>query len=244
MPEENPLSASLRLLWEGLPKTRKGPKATLTLEQIVSTGIELADAEGIDALTMRKLAAALGMGTMSLYRYVPSKTELLNLMLDHVSGAQVGRLSPGSGWRETLETAGRQGRALYLDHPWLMGVNWSRPVLGPGSVAGMEETMAGLRGLPFSDQEKVVVISALDAYVTGLVRQEILYTSAAAETGMSDEEFWSAQLPTLVAAMESGQFPVMASLDEDCFDASWDQTFELGLSYMLDGIDREVERRA
>ena len=244
MTEENPLAASLRLLWEGLPKARKGPKATLTLEQIVGTSIDLADAEGIEALTMRKLATALGVGTMSLYRYVPSKAELLNLMLDHVSGAQVGRLRAGATWRETLETSARRGRALYLNHPWLMGVNWSRPVLGPGSVAEMEETMAGLIGLPFSDQEKVVVISVLDAYVTGLVRQEILYTSAAVETGMSDEEFWNAQLPALVAAMESGQFPVMASLDDDCFDATWEQTFEMGLTSMLDGIDREVARRA
>src|SRR5690625_5179587 len=73
MSEENPLALSHQLLWEGLPATTKGPRPTLTLGQVVEAGIEIADTEGIEALSMRKLAAALGMGTMSLYRYVPSK---------------------------------------------------------------------------------------------------------------------------------------------------------------------------
>lgn len=243
MTEQNPLARSHQLLWEGLPTPRKGPKPTLTLEQIVSAGISIADSEGIEALSMRKLAATLGMGTMSLYRYIPSKSELLDLMLDHVSGSQLGRVDPDGDWRATLTTVAREGRALYLKHPWLLKINWSRPVLGPNSIAEMEETMSGLKDLPFSDQEKMVVVSALDSYVTGSVRQEILYENATVESGMSDEEFWGNQLPALVTAMESGKYPVMASLSEDVFDASWEETFEAGLRYMLDGIARDVARR-
>lgn len=90
MAEQNPLEKSLQLLWEGLPEPEKGPKPKLTLEQIVAAGIELADNEGVEALSMRKLAQQLDVGTMSLYRYVPSKDDLLNLMLD-AAVTQIGR---------------------------------------------------------------------------------------------------------------------------------------------------------
>ncbi|MEE6287832.1 TetR/AcrR family transcriptional regulator [Georgenia sp. MJ173] len=243
MSDENPLARSHQLLWEGLPATTKGPKPTLTLEQIVSAGIEIADTEGIDALSMRRLATTLGMGTMSLYRYIPSKTELLNLMLDHVSGTQLGRIDHDGGWRDTLTTAARRGRELYLRHRWLLQVNWARPVLGPGSVAQMEENMSGLTDLPFSDQQTMMVVSLLDAYVTGSVREEILYDNAAVESGMTEDAFWNNQLPMLVRAMESGKYPTMASLDEDVFSADWAETFELGLRFLLDGIECEVARR-
>lgn len=242
MTEENPLADSHRLLWEGLPESRKGPRPALTLEQIVTAGITLADAEGVEALSMRKLSAELGVGTMSLYRYVPTKHELLNLMLDHVLASQLGRTEPGAPWRETLTAMAEHGRAMYLKHPWLLQVNWSRPVLGPNAIAQMEETVAGLTELPFSDQETMMVVSALDAYVTGAVREEILYAQAAAESGLTEEEFWGYQLPVLEQAMESGQFPAMAALDEDVFDAGWEDSFALGLQLMLDGIEERVAR--
>ena len=242
MSEENPLARSHQLLWEGLPSTGKGPRPTLTLDQIVGAGIEIADSEGIDALSMRRLATELGMGTMSLYRYVPNKGELLNLMLDHVSGAQHGRVDPDGDWRATLSAVARRSREMYLSHRWLLQVNWSRPVLGPGSVSQMEETVAGLADLPFGDQKKMMVISQLDAYVVGSVREEILYERAAEESGMTEDEFWNNQLPVLVKEMESGRFPAMAALDADVFDADWTDSFELGLRFLLDGIDAEVTR--
>ncbi|HLS63407.1 MAG TPA: TetR/AcrR family transcriptional regulator [Ruania sp.] len=242
MTEDNPLAHSHRLLWEGLPENRKGPRPTLTLEQIVTAGITLADAEGVDALSMRKISAELGVGTMSLYRYVPNKHELLNLMLDHVLGTQIGRIPPGASWREALTAMAEHGRAMYLRHPWLLQVNWSRPVLGPNAIAQMEETVAGLAELPFADQETMMVVSAVDAYVTGSVREEILYAQAAAESGLTEEEFWNYQLPVLVRAMESGQFPAMAALNDDVFDAGWEDSFALGLQCMLDGIEQRVAR--
>lgn len=243
MSDENPLALSHQLLWDGLPQSTKGPRPTLTLDQIVAAGIEIADAEGVEALSMRKLAATLGMGTMSLYRYIPSKAELLNLMLDHTSGTQVGRVDPSGSWRDTLTTVARRGRELYLRHRWLLQVNWSRPVLGPGSIAQMEETVSGLGDLPFRDQEKMTVISAVEAYVVGSVREQILYDTAAEESGLTEEEFWNYQRPTLVRAMESGRYPEMAALDEDVFDAGWEETFELGLRLLLDGIEGEAARR-
>lgn len=241
---ENPLAKSLELLWDGLPEPEKGPKPKLTLEQIVSAGVELADSEGIDALSMRRLATDLGVGTMSLYRYVPSKTELLNLMLDAVVGPSAARMTaPHRGWREFLTATAYEGRQLYLDHPWAIQTNWSLPVLGPNSVADLELFMSGLAELPLSDREKMNLATGLDSYVLGSARQELLWQSAAAESDLSSEEFWGHQLPTLERAMESGRFPRMAQLGEDTFDSDWAESFDQGLQLFLDGLEGLVQRR-
>lgn len=241
MNEQNPVVQSLRLLWEGLPEPKKGPKPALTLKQIVQAGVELADQEGLDALSMRKLAQRLGVGAMTLYRYVPSKTELLNLMLDAVSGPDPERESAfAQGWRAGLEAVGRGGRAQYLTHPWLLQVNWSQPVLGPNSMADMELIFDGLREVPLSDQQKMQAIVALDSYVTGAVRQEILSHRAASESGMTDDQFWESQAPMLEAIFASGRFPVMAALSEDTFAGTWEEHFELGLELLLDGVEKQV----
>lgn len=244
MSDQNPLAKSLQLLWEGLPQPRKGPKPGLTLNQIVTAGIALADAEGLEALSMRRLAKDLGAGTMSLYRYVPSKTELLNLMLDAVVGPDPQQREALDGhWRAFLEVTAWGDRALYLKHPWVIQANWTRPVLGPNSVSEMELIMSGLQDLPLSDQEKMNVISSLDSFVMGSARQEILWQNAAAESGMTDDEFWGYQLPMLEKVMASGRFPVMAALSEDTFSADWDETFGFGLGLVLEGLEQQVNRR-
>src|SRR5690606_33184773 len=147
------------------------------------------DEEGVEALSMRRLAQKLGVGTMSLYRYVPSKGDLLNLMLDAVVGPSAERqAAQGLGWREFLAITAREARQLYLSHPWTMQANWSRPVLGPNSVADLDLFMAGVSGLPMSDREKVSLATALDCFVMGHVRQELLWRNSAVESEMTDEE--------------------------------------------------------
>lgn len=245
MTDRNPLAASLQLLWEGLPQPEKGPKPKLSLEEIIEAAIGLADHEGIDALSMRRLAQELGVGTMSLYRYVPSKKELLDLMLDAVVGPSLERCSaPARGWREFLTATAHEGRKMYLGHPWALQTNWSRPVLGPSSVADLELFMSGVNGLPLSDQEKMSLVTALDSYVLGTVRQELMWQEAATESGITHEEFWEYQLPALERAMASGRFPTMAALGEDTFDGDWEESFEFGLTLFLDGLEKMIQRRS
>lgn len=237
--EHNPLALSHQLLWEGLPEPTRGPKPTLTLDHIVAAAIDLTDRQGLAALSMRRLADELGVGTMSLYRYIPGKEQLLDLMLDRVSAPQ---RPAGSTWRDTLESSAWEGRRLYLRHSWLLQINWTRPVLGPNSILGLEVTLSGLHDLPFSDQEKLMVVSLLDSFVTGSARSEVQWASAREETGITDEEFWSLQLPWLTRAMESGDYPTMAGLSEDTFDAGWDETFAMGLDLLLDGIAQRIQQ--
>lgn len=234
---------SSELLWHDLDRSGRGPKPSLTLAQVIEAAVTVADADGIDALSMRRIARELGVGTMSLYRYVPGKDVLLDLMLDHVTAPSDSWHAPELDaarpqWRAALELSARESRAMYLRHPWLLQVNWSRPVFGPNTLASFEVVVRRLRDLPVSDRERVNLVSVLDSYVTGAVRMELLYVGAAEETGVSEEEYWQTQTPVLERAMASGDYPALAGMDEDSFSGDWEEGFELGLSVLLDGIER------
>lgn len=243
------VTSSLELLWRTRERPTRGPQPGLSLDEIVDAAIKIADAEGLDALSMRRVAADLGVGTMSLYRYFPRKSVLINLMLERVSDpGDAAQRYAGLDWRGVLEANARESRALYLTHRWLLQVNWSRPLLGPNSVAGLEALVSRLDGLGLTDQEKIAVLSLINSYVIGSVRTEILYDRAVEETGLRDEEFWARQLPFLEKAMTSGRYPAMAALDEDTFAMGWEETFEWGLARLLDGVaalvaDRRRHRR-
>ncbi|UFU07150.1 TetR/AcrR family transcriptional regulator [Ruania halotolerans] len=237
------LVRALELLWNGHTPAGRGPKPGLTVETIVDVAITVADADGVDALSMRRIARELGVGTMTLYRYVPDKNVLLALVLDRILAPSGPSPQGPRTWRATLESDAWSGRELYLRHPWLLQVNMSRPTLGPGSVAGLEQTMAGLRDLPMSDKEKINVVTAVDGFVTGAVRQQVYYEQIAEESGLDDQAFWGAQLPFMEAAMQSGEYPVMATLGADAFDGTWEATFEVGLNCLLDGLELRAEQR-
>ena len=238
------LHRSLELLWRGKEPTGSGPKPGLTLERIVAAAVALADREGLAALSMRKVAAELDVGTMSLYRYVPGKGELLDLMLDHVN-----RPSPtlqehrGKDWRHTMELVARGTWQLYLDHPWLLQVNQFRPILGPNALAGFDFALAALDGLGLTGREKVAVILAIDHYVTGTARTYVLRRQVVQETGISDEEFWGAQASVLTEAIASGNYPEIAALPEDAFTIDGEEALEFGLHPLLDGLAAFIERK-
>ncbi|MFV2121161.1 TetR/AcrR family transcriptional regulator [Streptomyces sp. Act-28] len=235
---------SLELLWgTGEPPSR-GPKRGLTLDAIVAAAVELADAEGLGAVSMRRLSTELGVGTMSLYRYVPGKAELLDLMLDRVQGLPPDApAQPPADWRDGVESLARGHLALYRRHPWLLKVNQSRSVLGPGSLRALEAALAGLRGMGLSDPETLSVIIAVQSFAGGIARMEIEAAEAAKETGVSDEEFWNSQEPILSRVMESGEFPLLARLSEDTFSPGFDH-FEFGLRCLVHGFEAKVARAA
>ncbi|MDT0305399.1 TetR/AcrR family transcriptional regulator [Streptomyces sp. DSM 44917] len=239
------IGRSLELMWRGPERSGRGPKPALTLEGIVGAAVHLADREGLAALSMRRVAAELGVGTMSLYRYVPGKGELLDLMVDHVSGppAEVraareqreGRA--GKDWRAVLQLIGETTYRLYRAHPWLLQVNQSRPLLGPNTLLGLDFALGALDGLGLGSRERISVIMTLDSFITGIARQHVLSRLAAEETGISDEDFWAAQVPLMESAMASGAYPHVFSLTEDAFSVAEEDMLRFGLTRILDGIE-------
>lgn len=237
------LDASLALLWDLRAQPTRGRKATITVPEIVRQAVEIADAEGLDAVSMRRVAADLGVGTMSLYRHIPGKSELLDLMIDHVSGYATREPDPARGWRDQVEDCGRGLYRLYREHAWLLQVDQSRPLLGPNALEGMEQFLTALEGVPMTPTERMMAVVSVDALVSGVARLADQQVRAEARTGISDEEFWDAQAPVLESAMGSGRYPIMAALPMEAFWGSWDEQLDFALGALLDGLEKMVAER-
>ncbi|MER7747579.1 TetR/AcrR family transcriptional regulator [Streptomyces bacillaris] len=246
------IARSLELLWGTGDRPSRGPKPGLTLDRIVTAAIAVADAEGLSAVSMRRISTELGTGTMSLYRYVPGKAELLDLMLDRVLGeplsAEPDRPVPADSpvpgdWRAAIDTMAR----TYLDnlrrHPWLLKINQARTVLGPSALRGLELSLTALRSMGLRDPELIGVIITVNSFVEGLARTQADAAEAVAQTGLSDEEFWENQRPYLERAMLSGAYPTMAGMSEDTFSADFDH-FAFGLRRLIAGFEALVAERA
>ncbi|MGW4924853.1 TetR/AcrR family transcriptional regulator [Streptomyces parvulus] len=237
------IARTLELLWDTGRRPSRGPKPGLTLERIVEAAVEVADREGLGAVSMRRIATELGTGTMSLYRYVPGKGELLDLMLDRVQRPSENPADLGDGgWRPALHALGHATLALYRRHTWLLEVNQSRPVLGPSALEGMERVLSRIKPMGLTDPELLSVIIMVDGYVVGAARTQVYAQEAERSSGLTDAQFWEAQEPMLVKAMTSGRYPVLAGMSEDTFGPGFDH-FEFGLQRILDGLEDFVAAR-
>ncbi|GAA2135112.1 TetR/AcrR family transcriptional regulator [Streptomyces synnematoformans] len=239
------LSRSMALLWGMEERAKRGPKPGISVTRIVDTAIRIADAEGLDAVSMRKIAGCLGVGTMSLYRHVPGKAELIDLMLDGVGPVEPedAALFRNWTWRERLRRLAQGFWQHYLAHPWLLHVDQARPVLGPNGLDGFELALSGFDDLPLTDQEKVGFVTAVDATAAGLARTHVNARLAEERTGISDREFWEAQSPALESAMASGRYPRIAQLDENAFSGLDEEAFMFAIDRMLDGLEALLDHR-
>ncbi|MGW0822143.1 TetR/AcrR family transcriptional regulator [Streptomyces sp. NPDC002845] len=238
------IARTLELLWDTGRRPSRGPKPGLTLDRIVETAVQVADSEGLEAVSMRRIATELGTGAMSLYRYVPGKGELLDLMLDRVQRPSENPANLGDGsWRSALEALGRATLGVYRRHPWLLQVNQSRPILGPSALDGLEKVLSLIRPMGLTDPELISAIIMVDGYVVGAARTQLYAQEAERRTGLTDKEFWEAHGPVLEKVMAGGRYPVLASLSEDTFGPDFDH-FEFGLQRMLDGLEVLVARRS
>ncbi|WP_435614449.1 TetR/AcrR family transcriptional regulator [Streptomyces coelicoflavus] len=237
------IGRTLDLLWDTGRRPSRGPRPGLTLERIVEVAVEVADRDGLGAVSMRRVATELGTGTMSLYRYVPGKGELLDLMLDRVQRPSENPADLGDGgWRPALHALAHAALALHRRHTWLLEVNQSRPILGPSALDGMEKVLARIRPMGLTDPELVSAVIMVEGYVVGAARTQVYQEEAERRSGLTDAEFWAAQEPALVKAMTSGRYPVLASLSEDAFGTGFDH-FEFGLQRILDGLEVLVASR-
>lgn len=241
---------SMALLWRGesAPARGRGPRPGLTVDRIVAAAIELADADGLAALSMRRVAERLGVGTMSLYTYVPSKAELVDLMYDTACGSVRRETSPG-GWRERLARTARASWDLYLRHPWMLQVMaMSRPPLGPNSIAVYDHDLRAVDGIGLTDLEMDSVVSMVSVYVQGAARTAIEAAGSARDTGMTDEEWWATYGPLLEKVFDPERYPVAARVGAaagEAHQSAYDPEhgFEFGLARLLDGIEVLVRSR-
>lgn len=225
------------LVWERPEPPDRPTPAPLSRERIVRAAIRLADADGLDAVSLRKVAAALDVGPMRLYGYIATKEELLDLMVDAVHA----EIRPtGDGWREVLRSLAETIRQAAHEHEWLADLIGGRPQLGPNTLAGGEAVAAGMNGL---DLDVVVpAIAAVNAYVIGAVRREITERRAERASGMNQRQWQASYGPYLRRTFATGRFPALATLVHDGPHPDADQTFRTGLEFLLDGIEARISR--
>jgi AcrR family transcriptional regulator len=238
-PTSEALPPSIELAWGLHPRPRRGPKPGLSLERIVAAGIKVALHEGLGVLSMGRVASELGVGTMSLYRYVTAKDELLTLMVDTAIGAPPPSDGQEEGWRAGLTRWAIGVREAYRRHPWALRVPISGPPLGPNNVAWLEAGLGVLAATPLSEQEKVSTILLL----SGFVRNEATLTAdliagRAAEPALS----YGALLARLT---DPAQFPaVHRVIAAGAFDEGDDPDaeFDYGLARILDGVEKLAKK--
>jgi AcrR family transcriptional regulator len=224
---------------------RPGRRARgLELADIVTVAVTVADAEGTDAISMRRIARELNVGTMSLYWYVQSKEELLQLMLEKVQ-MEAEAPEPSGDWRADLRGYARTTRAALLHHPWAIDFLGVGPPSGPTDAGNLERLIAAVDGLGLEPGVAMQVLMTLGTFVMGAVLreiQEIRWQRGAAEAaaGMTEEEIEEFVAGFSRRLQESGRYPHIAKIMDAGIDPdapeTRDERFEFGLDCVLDGI--------
>jgi DNA-binding transcriptional regulator YhcF (GntR family) len=230
------------------PESARGAEQELTRERLVRAAIAIADAEGLEALSMRAVAARLGVATMSPYRHVGGKDELILLMADSAYGEARYPAQPVDGWRARLEAGARILWRLYRRHPWLAQLGpLARPLLLPNLLRHTDWVVAALNDLGLPAKRILDLQILLYSHGLGLAVNLDREARARADTGLSDEQWVQAQTPRLRGIASSGHYPHFASMLQglgDGYDFDLDALFELGLQALLDGFERLTEHVA
>jgi AcrR family transcriptional regulator len=251
---------TMALLWGRTRAGGRGPRPGLSVADVVAAAVALADAEGLAAVSMRRVGERLGRSAMSLYSYVPGKAELVDLMLDAVLGEQPATYDLAAGWRAAVEAATRDAWDFYVRHPWALQVAGGRAVLGPNELDRYEELLRVLTASGLSGLDAGRAAAAVDAFVRGAARTYADSHAAEAATGVSDDEWWSERAPLLDEIMATEgptRYPTITALaaegvyeqpdrapddatpylEREALDA-----FEFGLQLLLDGLEAHATR--
>ncbi|MDA3649653.1 TetR/AcrR family transcriptional regulator [Saccharopolyspora indica] len=217
----------------------RGSRPALTEERIVRTAIDLADAEGIDALSMRRIASELGSGTTSLYRHITSKDELIELMANAAFG-EMEIPEPSGDWLAELAALARGFRAALLRHPWLAQQAMRRQALGP-DVIRRTDHMLGVVSRATDDASRVaMVVDSVNTFVLGSVSAELSELEAQRRTGMTEVDWQHAVGEYVQQVIDTGQYPHFNRRILEADDRDYEARFEFGLGCLLGGIAAEL----
>jgi AcrR family transcriptional regulator len=230
---EPALPHAVALAWGVAVNPQRGPRRELSIERIVETAVAVADAEGLGAVSMARVAQELGYTTMSLYRYVTSKDDLLQLMGDEVSGYEL-PAAPRDDWRAGLRAWARGTQNAFESHPWLTELPITGMPIMPNSMRSLEAGLETLAGTPLADVEKMSAI----LIVANHVRASVSIAHQIAAAGVSTSEATGgAYVDALRELLDESAFPQLhAVLESGAFaDTEFDDA-GFGLERILDGI--------
>ncbi|GAB3477281.1 TetR/AcrR family transcriptional regulator C-terminal domain-containing protein [Amycolatopsis cihanbeyliensis] len=227
-------------LWLPAEHGSRGPAPGYSREQIADAAIALADELGLAAVSMRKVAARLGTGAMSLYRYVENKEALHDLMLDRMIGKEPRPELTGE-WRVNLRMLAREHRRLYLAHPWLTLLAVGRPAMGPNMLRGLEYAMAAVDGLGLGIDDMLETYEWLTNWVAGFAQRELAERQAWEHT---DLERWQECMgPYVESLISSGDYPYFTRVLREAEHRDADDRFERGIDRIIAGIEATLPPR-
>jgi AcrR family transcriptional regulator len=239
------MAAGIDTVWARDEEQSSGPQP-LSRAAIVAAAIDIADADGLEAVSIRRLATKLDARPMSLYSHIGRKGDLVDLMVDEVmAGAIIPGGPPTDDWRAALRQIAQRTRESTRAHPWMIAAAFHRPFLGPNALRHIDQSLAAVSELPLSPERKRAVLLAIDTYTLGFVRWEVMSPKAkggAPCAGRPEAGLSAAEIDAYIAAQAaSGEYPHLAKfVEKDIGLGVKAEKFEIGLEWLLTGIEAEV----
>ncbi|MDH6627356.1 AcrR family transcriptional regulator [Streptomyces sp. LBL] len=225
------------VIWARPERTGRGPKPAFTRADIAAAAVRIADAQGLDGVSMRQVAAELGCGTMSLYNYVPRKEDLYELMVDAASGEHE-PWEPSGDWRGDMRRVAYQTRALMHRHPWVPRL--MSPVYGfsPNALRYLEHCMACMDPFDAPYGTKMELLGMLNGCVTVYVATELSTAERVRSLPWSEEQENAVRIAYLGSQVAAGAYPrLAAAFMEDTGPIDMDAVFDRMLERVLDGFE-------
>lgn len=216
------------------------PAARLSRAEIVAVAIAIADQDGLDAVSMRRVAAGLSSGTMSLYRHVASREQLLDSMVDAVYSQMNLPARPSGQWRSDLALLARAQRRLMSAHPWAASLVGSRPPLLPGFLRSFDFALGALQAAGLEITDAAGAAATTSAFVVGFVLLEHAEREARRRTGLTREQWRARNAPLVERILASGDYPAVMRFVEHARDLDPDAAFETALRRILDGLQASL----
>jgi AcrR family transcriptional regulator len=244
------LPSGLDLLWGRRERGTRGPKPGLSIEGIVEAAIRLADAEGLGAVSMARVAKELGFTTMSLYRYVANKDELLQLMWNASAQGAEDLVLEGAGWRERLRGWALVQREMIDRHAWITEMPMATPPLAPNSLTFVERGLEALDDTGVADADKLRVIGLISSYTLSESRMTHEAARAAADASADAPATWTFE-SLLRELVDAEGYPRLHRIaTDDASGSAGDRAadehaaFLFGLETILDGVASLIDRAA
>ncbi|WAA66902.1 TetR/AcrR family transcriptional regulator [Microbacterium oxydans] len=230
------LPRGIALAWGVAANPQRGPKREMSVEKIVDAAVELADAEGIGAVSMAAVAARLGFTPMSLYRYVTAKDDLLLLMQEEATGLPPASHLEAEGWRERLLSLYEEQVVLYLRHPWMLSLPITGSPITPHSSAWLDASLAALEGTPLTAEERLAVALAVTGHARWCGIVQAGYTEQSRGSGLTPDEVAAREAALFDRVITAEEFPALRRAIEDDVFLSTADPFRFAVERTLDGV--------
>lgn len=238
---EPELPRGIALAWGVAADPQRGPKREMSVERIVEAAVEIADAEGLGAVSMAAVAARLGFTPMSLYRYVSAKDDLILLMQEEATGLPPEATTPPGDWRARVEELYGAQLQVYMVHPWILDVPINGSPITPNSASWMDAGLEALAETPLSQGERLSIMTAITGQSRWAGSVIAGYQRAQREIGIGDDEFASREDTLFRALISADAYPSLrAAIDAGVFVDDTDP-FSFGFGVFLDGVQHYVE---